>query len=232
MAKVFIFIFKQLTCSILPIGRCLTDRNNPKLQFLKKITNLSQLSLQLNLIVMHIFHKRQGQMDFYNSYFYTDTICHFAHLLADDNLKLIVINSLQFLVKQQLVEIYGYVIMPNHIHLLWNMLKMNGNESPATSFTKFTAHQFRKHLLTNNPIQLEEYKSEKMDRNYQFWKRDPLAIPLSTEDILIQKLDYMHNNPIKEKWNLCQQAEQYKWSSANFYLTGFDEFGMLKNFRE
>ncbi|WP_316772329.1 transposase [Pedobacter frigiditerrae] len=170
-------------------------------------------------------------MDFYNSYFYTDTICNFAHLLADDNLKLIVISSLQFLVKQKLVEIYGYVIMPNHIHLLWNMLSLNGKESPAASFTKFTAHQFRRYLLTNNTILLNDYQSEKMDRNYQFWKRDPLAISISTETILIQKLDYIHLNPTKEKWNLAKYPENYRWSSAKFYLTGIDEFCILTHYK-
>ena len=181
---------------------------------------------------MHIFHKRQGQMDFYSSYFYTDTICNFAHLLANDNLKLIIISSLKYPVKNKLVEIYGYVLMPNHIHVIWNMLKLNGKESPATSFTKFTAHEFRKYLLTNNPIQLEQYQSEKMDRSHQFWKRDPLAVSLSTENILIQKLDYVHLNPTKEKWNLCKYPEDYRWSSASFYENGIDEFGILKHFMD
>ncbi len=171
-------------------------------------------------------------MDFYNSFFYTDTIFDFAHLLADDNLKLLIIKSLQYLVKQQLVEINAFVIMPNHIHLIWTMLKNNGKESPAASFTKFTAHQFRIYLLKNNPIQLEGYKSEKMDRAYQFWKRDPLAIPLSTDDILIQKLEYIHFNPTLEKWDLCKYPEEYRWSSARFYDTGVDEFGILKHFRD
>ena len=65
---------------------------------------------------MNIFHKRQGQMGFQQAYFYTDTIHNFNHLLADDSLKMMVINSWQYLVSKQLVEIYGYVIMPNHIH--------------------------------------------------------------------------------------------------------------------
>ena len=171
-------------------------------------------------------------MDYNHPYFYTDTIFDFAHLLRDDQLKMIIINSLQFLVQQKLVEIYGYVIMPNHIHLIWNMLKINGKESPVVSFTKFTAHQFRKHLLVHNPHLLHKYKSEKEDRIFQFWKRDPLAIPLSTEDILIQKLDYIHNNPVKEKWKLCDYPENYTWSSASFYETGVDQFSMLTHFRD
>lgn len=59
-----------------------------------------------------------------------------------------------------------------------------------------------------------------------------MAIPLSKENILIQKLNYIHDNPIKEKWNLCTYPDDYKWSSANFYETGIDEFGILTHFRD
>ena len=170
-------------------------------------------------------------MDFEQVYFYTDTINNFSHLLADDHLKTIIINSWQYLVQNGLVEIYGYVIMPNHIHLLWNILKQNGKESPAGSFAKFTAHQFRKYLMQTNAGLLQQYKSNKEDRKLQFWKRDPLAIPISSETAFMQKLEYIHNNPVREKWMLCKHAEEYRWSSATFYADGVDEFGFIKDFR-
>jgi hypothetical protein len=66
----------------------------------------------------------------------------------------------------------------------------------------------------------------------QFWKRDPLAIHLSSEENLIQKLEYIHNNPIREKWNLASQPEDYKWSSSRFYKDGTDEFGILTHFKK
>jgi len=170
-------------------------------------------------------------MDYNHPYFYTVTIFGFKNLLNDDHLKMIIIQSLQYLVKHKFVEVYGYVIMPNHLHLIWTILQINGKESPVASFTKFTAHQFRKYLSANNPNLLDIYKSDKEDRNYQFWKRDPLAIPLSTNDILLQKLDYIHDNPVKEKWNLCASPEEYTWSSANFYETGIDKHNILTHFR-
>ena len=181
---------------------------------------------------MSLLFQRQEQMDFDDLYFYTDTIIGFSHLLADDNLKIIVINSLKYLVDNELINIYGYVIMPNHIHLIWKVLKNNGKESPVSSFTKFTAHQFKKYLRDGNQDVLGKFSSDKVDRNYQFWKRDPLAIPLTTDDILIQKLDYIHDNPSKKKWNLCAYPEDYRWSSAQFYNSGSDEFGFLTNFRD
>ncbi|MFT3844517.1 MAG: transposase [Lacibacter sp.] len=179
---------------------------------------------------MNIFHARQGQMETSLCYFYTDTIYGFKHLLADDELKMICINSWKYLKQKELIEIYGYVIMPNHIHLLWMMKDLNGKESPAGSFAKFTAHQFQKLLKQKNSQDLMHYKSEKKDRTFQFWKRDPLAVPVTSKKALLQKLDYIHNNPVQEKWKLAELPEEYRWSSASFYLTGKDEFGILTHY--
>ena len=181
---------------------------------------------------MNIFHKRQSQMHIEHVYFYTESICNFQHLLRDDNLKRIIIDSWKYLVDNELVKIFGFVIMPNHIHVIWRMLKQNGKESPAGSFSKFTAHQFQKYLKVENPILLRDFLVVKPDRKMQFWKRDPLAIPLSNEEILIQKLEYIHNNPIKEKWQLCILPEDYRFSSARFYKEGIDEFGILTHFKD
>jgi len=86
--------------------------------------------------------------------------------------------------------------------------------------------------MLNDPNKLEYYLSDKKDRHYQFWKRDPLAIPISSEKILIQKLEYIHNNPIKEIWSLSTLAEDYKWSSARFYFDGTDEFEFLTHHKD
>ncbi len=60
----------------------------------------------------------------------------------------------------------------------------------------------------------------------------PLAIAITTENIFLSKLDYIHNNPVKEKWNLCRYPEEYKWSSARFYLEGKDEFGIITHYKD
>ena len=176
-------------------------------------------------------YKRQGQMDFLQSYFYTDTIVGHKHLLSDDNFKQVVIDSWKYLVDKEKIKIYGYVIMPNHIHLLWQMLEMNGKESPAGSFAKFTAHQFKKLIAASNPLELEKYKVDERDRSYNFWKRDPLAIPMTFEAAFLQRLTYIHNNPLNPKWNLAMIPEDYRWSSAKFYELGIDEFGIVNDYR-
>lgn len=166
------------------------------------------------------------------TYFFTASIHRFIPLLQNDALKLIIIQSWQYLIEKKLISLYGYVIMPNHIHILWALKKEFEKESPAEQFSKFTAHAFKKYLYTYHPEQLEKFKTVKADREYQFWKRDPLAIPISTDDIFIQKIDYIHHNPIKEKWSLSKYPEDYRWSSANFYETGIDEFNIITHYRD
>ena len=53
--------------------------------------------------------------------------------------------------------INGYVIMPNHIHLIWRVNEPNGKESPQGSFLKYTAHIFKKMLREEGRQKLEAY---------------------------------------------------------------------------
>ena len=55
---------------------------------------------------MNILHRRQGQMDYGQIYFFTQTVKEHKHLLADDDLKRIIIESLQFLSNANLITIF------------------------------------------------------------------------------------------------------------------------------
>ena len=45
-------------------------------------------------------------------------------------------------------------------------------------------------------------------------------------------MDYIHQNPLQEKWNLAQTPEKYYFSSAQFYEEGIDNFGFLTHYRD
>ena len=122
---------------------------------------------------MNIFHKRQGQMGFQQAYFYTDTIHNFYPLLVDDTLKMVIINSWQNLVNRKLVEIYAYVIMPNHIHLIWQQNKLNGKETPKGSLLKYTGHELLKLLKAEGKSNL--YEVNAANKKHEIWQRDSLA---------------------------------------------------------
>ncbi len=78
--------------------------------------------------------ERKSFQSFNAVYFWTSVIKDWKHLLKKDQMKMIIIESFQWLVQHELVDIYGYVVMDNHVHVLWEQLKMNGKESPKKSF--------------------------------------------------------------------------------------------------
>jgi len=124
-------------------------------------------------------------------YFWTITFNKWQHLLRADDNKMVVMNSLQWLVQNKLVRIYGYVIMPNHIHLLWDQLKMNGKELSKNSFEKYTAKSLVNKMKAANDVALKNYLVAATDRQHNIWLRDPLAIKIFNLEMFVQKLDYM-----------------------------------------
>jgi putative transposase len=97
-----------------------------------------------------------------------------------------------------------------------------------TSFIIYTAKAIKKKLLKHEPDVLEELKVNKYDRTYQIWKREPLSIELFSEKVFLQKLQYIHENPVAA--GLVQFAEEYNYSSAKFYMTGVDEFNIITHY--
>jgi putative transposase len=96
----------------------------------------------------------------------TITINKWQHLLKSADNKMIVIGSLQWVVQNELVRIYGYVIMPNHIHLLWEQLKMNGKELPKSSFEKYIAKSLVNKMKAENAAALKNYLVTATDRQH------------------------------------------------------------------
>lgn len=125
-------------------------------------------------------------------YFWTITINKWQQLLRPEENKMIIIDSLRWLVQKGLVKIYGYVIMPNHIHLMWEQLLMNGKEFPKNSFEKFTAKSLVNKMKATNDEVLKNYEVSATDRKYNIWLRDPLAIKIFSKEMGWQKLDYIH----------------------------------------
>ena len=79
-------------------------------------------------------------------FFWTATINQWQNLLLDDRYKDVIISSLQYLSDAGKIDVYAFVIMPNHIHLIWRVNGLNGKETAHGSFLKYTAHLFREML--------------------------------------------------------------------------------------
>ena len=165
-------------------------------------------------------------------YFWTATIHAWIKLLESHEYKQAIIESLQFIIDRGKLDVFGFVIMPNHIHLIWRINELNGKETAQGSFLKHTAHEFKKMLIGQENKQIEDFKVTALNKQYEFWQRDSLAIELYSREVAYQKLDYIHNNPLAEHWQLAREPSAYMYSSAAYYEGGNNPFSFLKDLRE
>jgi len=165
-------------------------------------------------------------------YFWTATINQWQYLLQDDAYKNVIIDSLTYLSERKRIEVFAFIIMPNHVHFIWRMKSMNGKEMPHVSFLKYTAHEFRKMLLTERKGRLARYAVQACNKDHEFWKRDSLAVHLYTTPVAYQKLNYIHLNPVSKHWRLADDACGYKYSTAAFYEKGIKSHSFVKDLRE
>jgi len=168
----------------------------------------------------------------YHTEFLTSTIFNWYHLLKDDSFKQIILDSFDWLVKEQKCTINAFVIMPNHFHMVWKISDGFERKNVQGALFSFTAHEFKKNLKKNNELLLENHFVNKIDRKYQFWQREPMVKECWTKKFFQQKFNYTHFNPCQPHWNLAEKPEDYKYSSSRFYETGIKEFTFLTHFNE
>ena len=176
--------------------------------------------------------KRKNYIASGEIFFWTATINKWQLLLWKDEYKNIIVSSLQYLSEAGKIDVFAFIIMPNHIHLIWRVNEMNGKETAQGSFLKYTAHEFKKMLKNDTDNNLAAYAVNAANKSYEFWQRDSLAIHLYTKEVAYQKLDYIHYNPCTERWRLVSDPCNYIYSSAKYYMLGEKKYSFLKDLRE
>lgn len=148
--------------------------------------------------------------------FVTITCLDWKPILEDDRIKNIIIESLTYLTTHNRISVYAFVIMSNHMHLIWQMLGDHKRENVQRDFLKYTAQKVIKYLEHHDKDLLAALLIQAKDRKYQVWQRNSLGVPLWSDSVLWQKLEYIHNNPVKA--GMCRDASEYVYSSARFYF--------------
>lgn len=161
--------------------------------------------------------------------FFTATCLNWNHLLSTDDRKEIIIDSLRFLVNDGRILVYGFVIMPNHVHFLWAKTEQWQHKNIEHSFLKYTAQKLKFYLKDNRHInELERHRSTQADREYHFWERRQWKAQMPAREVIEQKLHYIHLNPLKA--GLCKKEEDYKYSSCSFYYNQNKQWEFLIHF--
>lgn len=158
-------------------------------------------------------------------HFVTLQVIEWVDIFTRENYRQIIVENLNFCRKNKGFEIYAWVIMSNHIHL---MLKSTKGEL-SDMLRDFKSYTSKKILETiENEIESrkewmlkifkEAANKRKRNSKYQFWTHENHAENIYSNKFMEQKLEYIHNNPVRA--GIVEKPEEYKYSSAIDYAGG------------
>ncbi len=116
------------------------------------------------------------------------------------------------------LQLFGYVILENHLHFVAQAPRL---DKCLSGFKSFTAARLIELLVAHKAESLLARlrfakKAHKSDREYQFWQEGSHAEMVFSEDVMREKLDYIHRNPVKRGY--VDMPEHWRYSSARNYL--------------
>jgi REP element-mobilizing transposase RayT len=159
--------------------------------------------------------------------FITTAVIDFIYIFNVEALANIVLDNIKHYVLKYDIRTHGFVIMPNHLHLLLSASDQAVISKFMGKFKEYSAKEIISWCMRNKRENLlaefaDAAVESKRGHRYQVWQHgfDNVAI-IRKKDMLI-KLNYIHNNPLQERWRICQSAEDYHFSSAGYYRAGRD----------
>lgn len=156
-------------------------------------------------------------------YFVTFTVVHWIDVFIREEYRNVFYESISYCQKNKGLEVYGYCIMTSHVHMII------GTESGVLSdivrdLKSFTSRHIRKAIEASDSESRKPWMMKLMketglrnnrNKDFQFWEQHNHPIELSTYDMLQQRLDYIHFNPVEQ--GLVKKEEEWLHSSAGDY---------------
>jgi len=163
-------------------------------------------------------------------YFLTFQIIQWIDIFTRQVYRDIVLDSFRFCQKEKGLHIHSWVIMSNHVHAVLSSDDENLSGT-IRDFKTFTSKAIVDTIKNENESRKEwmlalfesEAKKHKRNKNYQVWTHDNHPVELFSNKFIDQKVEYIHNNPVKA--GIVDNAEDYIYSSARDYC---GEKGLLE----
>ncbi len=158
-------------------------------------------------------------------YFITCTVLHWIPIFTRTQSTDILFDSLKFLQKSDNLKITAYVILENHLHMI---VSSDDISKTMAKFKSYTAKELINLLQKSNAKTILEQlafykKAHKTETTYQVWQEGIQPKLIVDEKMMIDRINYIHNNPIKRGY--VEEAKHWRYSSARDYegITGLIE---------
>ena len=121
-------------------------------------------------------------------------------------------------------RLIGYVIMPDHVHLLFSEPKKDNLSRVLQVLKQRVSRRMRGKKRRGTKGQLSLNFDDTMAADRRFWQRRFFDFNVWSNAKRKEKLHYMHANPVKER--LVRHPKDWPWSSFSFYAG--DEQGLIR----
>lgn len=157
------------------------------------------------------------------AYFISFATVYWIDVFTRDIYFSVIIESLDYCRKNKGMEIYGYCIMPSHVHLIFRSAEADPS-GLIRDFKGFTSRKILKTIEENTQESRKEWllwmfekagKKNSNVKNRQFWQQNNKPIELWSLKVFEQKLNYIHNNPVIS--GFVTNPIDWKYSSARNY---------------
>jgi putative transposase len=158
-------------------------------------------------------------------HFVTFTVVGWIDVFSRELYKEIMVSSLKYCTESKGMILHAWVIMTNHVHLIISS-QTNKIEHIVRDIKKYTSKQIIKAIQENGAESRKEWmlnifgytgRNNNNNKDFQFWKQDYHPVELSNAQRLKQRLDYLHENPVRS--GMVWEPWHYKFSSAIDYHT-------------
>jgi REP element-mobilizing transposase RayT len=145
------------------------------------------------------------------------TIVDWIPLFFDPVIVSLILNSIRFVQKERKVALYSYVIMENHLHMIASAPELGKTIKEFKSFTARTIIDYLQDKNTTPILEKLAYAKlyHKKESAYQLWQEGSHPEEIYSEEMLIQKIMYIHNNPVRRGY--VDETKHWRYSSARNY---------------
>ena len=159
-------------------------------------------------------------------YFLTFTVIDWVDVFTRKEYKFEIVNSLNYCIENKGLIVYSWCLMSNHLHLVCQAKEGFGISGIIRDFKKFTSKAVIK-LISEIPESRREWllyrfefagKFDNRIKKYKFWQETNHAVLLDTSEMIDQRVNYIHENPVRAL--IVSHAHEYLFSSAVDYAGG------------
>ena len=144
-------------------------------------------------------------------HFVTFCCYHRRPLLSTDESRRAFESALERVRRSYGLCVYGYVIMPEHVHLLLS----ESQRGTLADALKSLKQGVSRRLIGNLPLKPKPGLSGAPEH---FWQKRYYDFNIRDYPQFVEKLRYIHRNPVKA--GLCERPEDWEWSSFRHYAIG------------